>query len=473
MNSRFHFSQKDNKNNLKEDESHYSTKDESVYNANVNNNKQSYHTFSPWEKYSYYYQPKVTIPFDDNRTNIYNFINNDKYDYYVNNPLINCNYNQNKRDINDNSIYLNSTLSNNIYKDEQPQNKKHNKSMNKKNNKGKKQDSNEIVFNSLEELVKELTKNNIPLINFITTEKGSREMQKLLYKLSPFDISSLIKELSSSMTIIMEDKYGNYFCQKLVQNCSPDQRVEILRNVKDSFNEVSCHSFGTYCLQVLVEISNMENEQALLSQCIENNLLSLACNQRGTHIVQKFFSSCSNEKFIQNIYTIVLSNFKELVNNPHGVCVLIRILKSNFCTKEKKLLIEKIIQNSLEIIQNPFGNYVVQSMLNEHFEKEKENCMKILDTINENFFSLSMQKFSSNVVENSLRLNSIEVLKQNLINVIVNGKINSMLKNTYGNFVIEKLIHRLSSQDKEEIKKIVESNGNGKSNSVILRLLVK
>ena len=81
MNSRFHFSQKDNKNNLKEDESHYSTKDESVYNANINNNNQSYHTFSPWEKYSYYYQPKVTIPFYDNRTNIYNFINNDKNEH--------------------------------------------------------------------------------------------------------------------------------------------------------------------------------------------------------------------------------------------------------------------------------------------------------------------------------------------------------------------------------------------------------
>ena len=83
-----------------------------------------------------------------------------------------------------------------------------------------------------------------------------------------------------------------------------------------------------------------------------------------------------------------------------------------------------------------------------------------------------MQKFSSNVVEKSLRLKSIEVLKHNLINVIVNGKINSMLKNTYGNFVIEKLIHRLSYQDKEKKKKIVEKNRNGKSNSVILTLLV-
>ena len=392
-----------------------------------------------------------------NRTNIYNLINNDKYDNYVNNPLINCNYNQTNRDISNNSIYLNNT-----------QNKNQTKSVNKKNKKPNKQDSNEVGFNSLEELVKELTKNNIPLINFITTQKGSQEMQKLLYKISPIEISSLIKELSPSMTIIMEDKYGNYFCQKLVQNCSPEQRVAILNSIKDSFNKISCHSFGTHCLQVLVEISNMENEQALLSKCIENNLLSLASNQRGTHIVQKFFSSCSNEKFIQNIYTVVLSNFKELVNNPHGVCVLIRILKSELCIKEKKLLIEEIIKNALEIIQNPFGNYVVQSMLNLHFEKEKENCMKIINTINENFFSLSMQKFSSNVVENSLRLNPIEVLKKNLINVIVNGKINSMLKNTYGIFVIEKLIHRLSSQDKAEIKEIVESNGNEKSYSAIL-----
>lgn len=471
MISRFHFSQKDNKKDTKKDESN-STKEESTYNQ-YNNNDKFYDTFSPWEKYqqyNYYYQQKGNHPFFDGQNRIYNPIN---IDNYVNKPL-NCNYNQNNRGNSDNSIYLSSNQYNNIYRDEQLQNKKfNNKQTNRKINKGNKQESNEVMFNSLEELLKELSKNNIPLINYISTQKGSREMQKLLYKISPNDISSLIEKLSLSMTLIMEDKYGNYFCQKLIQNCSPEQRVEILKSVKDSFNEVSCHPFGTHSLQVLVEISNMETEQALLSDCIEHNLLFLACNQRGTHIVQKFFSSCSDEKLLQNIYTIVLANFKELVNNPHGVCVLIRILKNNHCLKEKQMIIDEIIKNSLEIIQNPFGNYVVQSMLNEHFEKEKDNCHKILNIINDNFFSLSMQKFSSNVVENSLRLSTIEVLKKNLINVIVNGKINSMLKNTYGNFVIEKLIHQLSNEDKKEIKELVESNGNDKSNSVILGLLSK
>ena len=473
MISRFHFSQKDNKKDIKENES-LPGMEESTNSQPINNNDKFYDNFSQWEKYQQfnYYQPQGNFPFFDGqtRTNAYNHINIDNYDNYVNTPFINCNYNQNNRGPSSNSIYLNNNQY--VYKNDKSQSRRYNQT-NKKLNKGNKTESNEVVFNSLDDLFKELSKNNIPIVNFISTQKGSRDMQKLLYKLSPIDISSLIEKLSSSMTTIMEDKYGNYFCQKLIQNCSPEQRVEILKSVKDTFNEVSCHSFGTHSLQVLVEISNMENEQILLSQCIEQNMLSLSCNQRGTHIVQKFFSSCSNEKLLQNIYKIALSNFKELVNNPHGVCVLIRILKNNHCLKEKEMIIEEIIKNSLEIIQNPFGNYVVQSMLNEHFEKEKENCMKILSIINENFFSLSMQKFSSNVVENSLRLNSIEVLKKNLTNVIVNGKINSMLKNTYGNFVIEKLIHRLTIKDKEEIKEIVESNGNDKSNSVILGLLLK
>lgn len=328
-----------------------------------------------------------------------------------------------------------------------------------------------ISFSSLDELLKEISKNGITPTQYIKTQKGSREVQKLLYKISPNDISTLIHHLAPTMTELMTDKYGNYFCQKLIQNCSPEQRIEILKSVKNNFSEISCNSFGTHSLQVLVEIANMENEQELLSICIEKNLVSLSCDQRGTHIIQKFLSSCSDEKYQKKIHSIIIDNFSSLVNNPHGVCVLIRLLKYSNCIREKSKLIELVIKNSLEIIQNPFGNYVVQTLFNEHFENEKENCMKILNVINENFFSLSMQKFSSNVVENSLRLNSKEVLKKNLLNVIVSGKIGSMLKNTYGNFVIEKLILKLTKEEKREIKKIIETKGKDKTNTIVLGLL--
>lgn len=59
-------------------------------------------------------------------------------------------------------------------------------------------------------------------------------------------------------------------------------------------------------------------------------------------------------------------------------------------------MITDIAINSLEIIQNPFGNYAIQHIVDEWGpSKAKE----IFDIIISNIVSLSMQKFSSNVIE--------------------------------------------------------------------------
>jgi hypothetical protein len=47
-------------------------------------------------------------------------------------------------------------------------------------------------------------------------------------------------------------------------------------------------------------------------------------------------------------------------------------------------------------VQNPFGNYVIQHILDE---LGPEIANDIIDVIIANMISLSMQKFSSNVVE--------------------------------------------------------------------------
>lgn len=52
--------------------------------------------------------------------------------------------------------------------------------------------------------------------------------------------------------------------------------------------------------------------------------------------------------------------------------------------------------NSLEIVQNPFGNYLIQHILDEWGQ---ESAQDVIDVIINNVISLSMQKFSSNVVE--------------------------------------------------------------------------
>jgi hypothetical protein len=64
--------------------------------------------------------------------------------------------------------------------------------------------------------------------------------------------------------------------------------------------------------------------------------------------------------------------------------------------KMRKYLIDHVSKNALEIVQNPFGNYIIQHILDEWGPNV---IREVIDVIITNIISLSMQKFSSNVVE--------------------------------------------------------------------------
>jgi hypothetical protein len=64
--------------------------------------------------------------------------------------------------------------------------------------------------------------------------------------------------------------------------------------------------------------------------------------------------------------------------------------------KMRKILLDHVSKNALEIVQNPFGNYIIQHILDEW---GSEVIKDVINVIICNLISLSMQKFSSNVVE--------------------------------------------------------------------------
>ena len=59
-------------------------------------------------------------------------------------------------------------------------------------------------------------------------------------------------------------------------------------------------------------------------------------------------------------------------------------------------LIKKFEKDCIEIVQDPFGNYAIQYAIDTF---GNESCKMIINEICTNILSLSMQKFSSNVVE--------------------------------------------------------------------------
>ncbi len=78
----------------------------------------------------------------------------------------------------------------------------------------------------------------------------------------------------------------------------------------------------------------------------------------------------------------------------------------------RKNFLDLIENNSLEIIQNPFGNYIIQHILDEWGPNSIKN---VIIVIIDNIVSLSMQKFSSNVVEKCLELVDEVINKLNRI----------------------------------------------------------
>jgi hypothetical protein len=73
----------------------------------------------------------------------------------------------------------------------------------------------------------------------------------------------------------------------------------------------------------------------------------------------------------------------------------------------RNYFLDEITKNALEIVQNPFGNYIIQHILDE---LGPDIAMNIINVIISTIISLSMQKFSSNVVEKCFDLVDMVIL---------------------------------------------------------------
>ena len=83
-----------------------------------------------------------------------------------------------------------------------------------------------------------------------------------------------------------------------------------------------------------------------------------------------------------------------------------------------------------------------------------------------------MQKFSSNVVENCIKYGKESTIKKIFKNILEQEKLESLLGNNYGNFVLEKLIARLNKEEKNIFIKKFEKIGKTKPISNSLKNLL-
>jgi hypothetical protein len=130
----------------------------------------------------------------------------------------------------------------------------------------------------------------------------------------------------------------------------------------------------------------------------------------GNHVIQKCLNKLAPEdnqvkspliisltyvKPTQFIYNAVAQNCVEVATHRHGCCVLQRCI-DHAAENQRIQLVNEITFNALTLVQDPYGNYVVQYILDLNDNRFSD---AVIRQFLGNICALSVQKFSSNVIE--------------------------------------------------------------------------
>ena len=320
------------------------------------------------------------------------------------------------------------------------------------NNYNQSKSDNQIKINSNSKMTKEhlLEMPSENLFIYLTNQEGSRQGQNIINKMKENEVDILLNKIFPYLSEIFKDKYGNYFSQKLIQIVVPNQRIKLIKNLENNFILLSKSLYGTHPIQFLVETINMFEEKNLILNYIINNPIELALDQRGNCVLKKFIISTKDEER-KELNKNLIQNIDKLIFNQYGVIILVSLIKHSKDIFIHKQISDFIINNNpIYFIRHPYSNYVVQGLLIYTDLKLNEEIIKI---ITNNYLVLSLQKNSNKVVENCIKYGKRTIVKKIFKDLLEKNNLECLLNNYYGNFVLEKLIVKLTKEEKNMVLK--------------------
>ncbi|KAI0009310.1 ARM repeat-containing protein [Xylariaceae sp. FL0662B] len=263
-------------------------------------------------------------------------------------------------------------------------------------------------------------------------QHGCRYLQKQLENRNPEQVHMIWMETKQHVVELMTDPFGNYLCQKLLEYCDDDERTVLIQNAAQDMVRIALNQHGTRALQKMIEFVSTPTHIQIIIEALRYRVVELIQDLNGNHVIQKCLNklSATNAEFIFNA---VGNNCVEVGTHRHGCCVLQRCI-DHATGQQKMWLISKITENAGRLVQDPFGNYVVQYIidLNESVFTEP-----LILQFRGKVCQLSRHKFSSNVIEKSLRCGNEESKDMMVSELLVPGEMERLLRDSFGNYVVQ------------------------------------
>ena len=279
---------------------------------------------------------------------------------------------------------------------------------------------------------------------------GSRLIQKK-YEEGDSDVKNRIFEkFKPDILNLSKDIFGNYAIQKVLESKDKEKNNYIMEALKGKIYELSLHMYGCRVMQQLISVIDEKYLEQITLE-LKDHFTKCIEDQNGNHVIQKLIERLKPGEN-NGIYDVVYDNIVTLSKHQYGCRVIQTLLKQ--CNEEQRAkMFDKIYENVKELSQDQYGNYIIQYIL----ENQKgKNVDSIYNGLKGNIYDFSIHKYASNVVERALTFGN-EKQRQSIINEIIeqddqeNECILSMVKDKFGNYVVQKLIEYSDSKTQKNI----------------------
>lgn len=262
-------------------------------------------------------------------------------------------------------------------------------------------------------------------------QHGCRFLQTKMEE-SSTHVSTIYEEVHTHFVDLMTDPFGNYLCQKLLERCNDAQRSVIVDVIAPDFLKICLSMHGTRAVQKLIEFLSTKRQIQAVIVALEPNVVALIKDLNGNHVIQKCLHKLSPEHN-QFIYDTVSEHCIQVASHKHGCCVYQRCI-DHATPSQKAQLVNVITHHALPLVQDPFGNYVVQYVLELGDAAYSDNLIRrFIEPIRK----LSVQKFSSNVIEKCIRVAERDTRRLLIEGIINHPNMDKFLRDSYANYVIQ------------------------------------
>ena len=279
-------------------------------------------------------------------------------------------------------------------------------------------------------------------------------------------IQNFLEQIKPNLINFITHQFGNYVIQKFLEILIYQENKILFTEViltlyqNNSLYEISINNYGTRVIQKtlekLIECGYNKVETVELNNIFKNliseHLFALCRDKNGNHVFQKLLKMFHSEKEEKNnfLYDYLAVIAVDVALLQQGATIFATAISLGSYNQKEKIC-SKVIQSLDKLIINKYGNYSVQAIINSL--KDEKNIMEpIYLYIASNIVTLSKNKFSSNVVD-AFIMKKNDFSKLLINDMIKNNQISDIIKDQYGNYVIQKA---MSISEQETLNKIIE-----------------